>query len=554
MIRGPRSARQRRRTAPLLAIAAAVLVVLVVLGSVGLYFTRTKEAPARGGILTEGIVIDLSAGGGTGFSMLPAFAEAPPSRDVAALLYRGLTRTGPDGRPQPELATRWEVDAGVKVFTFHLRKGLKWSDGAELTSADAVYTLGVLQDSSLAQTQAGRTWGGVTVAAPDPLTVVYTLPAPSAGFVNLTRLGLLPQHFLKPRPVAGLRDTTDAPTSGPFRIDRVERDRVALRRNRHTFEPAWLDGIDLKLFTSSTAAVQALVLGDIDTFAGLMPSDAAHVSSTLNRRVLRSGSFAYTELLFNQKQPVLADVTIRKAIYQALDRRRLIANLLQGFGRLDGSPIPPTISWAAAPDPGVATNRAAAAKALDAAGWKQPKAGAVRVNKDGTALELKLAAVDLDPYNTVANQAVSDLRAVGIRTKLSLMSGQQLLAQLQGRNFDIVLTALDNGPDPDIYVFWHSSQAVTGGFNFSGMPKDAFLDKDLEDGRFNYDIKTRKTAYLDAQKILRENVAAGFLFSPDVLIGFNNRVKGVRVNRAMESGGRYDFVSDWYVESQRVSK
>ena len=118
----------------------------------------------------------------------------------------------------------------------------------------------------------------------------------------------------------------------------------------------------------------------------------------------------------------------------------------------------------------------------------------------------------------------------------------------------MVLTALDNGPDPDIYVFWHSSQAVTGGFNFSGMPKDAFLDKDLEDGRFNYDLKTRKTAYLDAQKILRDNVAAGFLFSPDVLIGFNNRVKGVRVNRAMESGGRYDFVSDWYVESQRVGK
>jgi peptide/nickel transport system substrate-binding protein len=554
MSRGLRSARPRPRVPPRLALAAAALVVLVVLASVGLYFVRTKEAPARGGVLTEGVVIDLSAGGGSGFSLLPAFADAPPSRDVAGLLYRGLTRTGPDGRPQPELAAKWEVDGGVKVFTFHLRRSLKWSDGVPLTSADAVYTLGVLQDTSLAQTQAGKTWGGITVAAPDPLTVVYTLPAPSAGFVNLTRIGLLPQHTLKPRPVAGLRDTTDAPTSGPFRIDHVERDRVVLRRNLHAFEPPWLDGIDLKLFTNSTAAVQALLAGDIDISAGLMPSDAARVSSSLNRRVLRPGSFAYTELLFNQKQPTLADVAVRRAIYQAIDRRRAIANSLQGYGRLDGSPIPPSIGWAAAPDLGIATNRTAAAKALDGAGWKQLRKGAVRVNKDGAPLELKLAAVDLDPYRMVATQAVADLRAVGVRTKLNLLSGQQLLAELQGRNFDMVLTALDNGPDPDIYVFWHSSQAVTGGFNFSGMPRDAFLDKDLEDGRFTYDLKTRKAAYLDAQRILRQDVAAGFLFTPDVLVGFNNRVKGVHVNPAIESGGRYDFVSDWYVESQRVSK
>src|SRR3979409_2763220 len=101
----------------------------------------------------------------------------------------------------------------------------------------------------------------------------------------------------------------------------------------------------------------------------------------------------------------------------------------------------------------------------------------------------------------------------------------------------MVLTPLDNGPDPDIYVFWHSTQSVTGGFNFSGMPKDAFLDKDLEDGRFNYDVKTRKAAYLDAQKILRQNVAAGFLFSPDIVVGFNNPVKGAPPNTAIARGG-----------------
>jgi peptide/nickel transport system substrate-binding protein len=535
------------------AAIAVVLVALLILTATGLYFLRTREAPVRGGILTEGVVIDPTAGGGGGgFSLLPGFADAPPSRDVAGLLYWGLTRTGPDGRPLPLLASRWEVDASVKTFTFHLRPGLKWSDGAMITASDAVYTLGVLQDPSLAQTQVGQAWGGITVAAPDRLTVVYTLPSPSAGFVNLTRLGILPEHALKPRPVAALRDTADAPTSGPFRVDHVERDRVLLRRNPHASEPAWLDGIDLRLFNSGAAAVEALLAGDIDSFAGLSPGDASRVASSLNQKLLRSGSFAYAEILFNQQQTALADPALRRAINLAVDRRRLIDGPLRGFARPDGSPIPPTISWAAA-DTGTGFDPRAAARALDAAGWKRPRPGAVR-QKDGADLALALAAEDLDPYSAVARQTVSDLAAVGVNVKLRLVPSLQLVALLQARRFDMVLTALDNGPDPDIYVLWHSTQSVPGGFNFSGMAQDPPLDKDLEDGRFNYDFKKRRSAYIDAQKILREDAVADFLFCPDILVGYNKRVKGLRFDAAIDGAGRYDFVSDWYLQSRRVWK
>jgi peptide/nickel transport system substrate-binding protein len=505
----------------------------------------------RGGVITEGVVIDAS--NGTGFSLLPAFADAPPARDVASLLYWGLTGTGPDGRPRPKLATRWEVDAAVKTFTFHLRPGLKWSDGVALTSADALYTLRVLQDAALGRTQLGQAWSGVTASAPDPLTVVYNLPAPSAGFVNLTRTGLLPEHTLKARTVASLRETTDAPTSGPFRVQSLARDMVALRRNSHTVEPPWLNGIDLRLFTNPSAALQAFIAGDIDTLAGLSPADGSQVASTINRRLLSAGSFAYTELLFNQKQPALSDGKVRIAINQAVDRRGLIQAQLMGFARLDGSPIPPAIAWAAASSRGLGPDRVAASKSLDASGWKRARVGKIR-QKDGVELRLHLTAATTGTYSRVARGIAADLIAVGVGVNLDLVSDADLLAKLQARNFEMALTALDNGPDPDIYVLWHSSQAAAGGFNFSGMPADAFLDKDLEDGRFNYDLKTRKAAYLDAQKILRADLPAVFLYSPDLLVAFNNRVHGVRLNPAMETTGRYDFVSAWYLNTQRVWK
>ena len=532
-------------------LAGVLIAVPVIATSVGLYFARTHEVPVRGGVITEGVVIDSS--NGTGFSLLPAFADAPPALDVASLLYRGLTGTGPDGRPRPGLATKWEVDAAVKKFTFHLRAGLKWSDGVALTSADALYTLRVLQDAALGRSQVGQAWSGVTAGAPDPLTVVYSLPAPSAGFVNLTRTGLLPEHTLKARTVASLRDTTDAPTSGPFRVRSLARDLVALRRNSRSFEPPWLDGIDLRLFTNTGAALQAFLAGDIDTLAGLSPADGSQVASAINRRLLSAGSFAYTELLFNQKQPALSDGKVRTAINEAVDRRGLIQGQLMGFGRLDASPIPPAITWAAASSRGLALDRGAAAKTLDASGWRRAGIGRIR-QKDGVELRLHLTAATTGVYSRVARSIAADLTVVGVGVNLELVSDADLLAKLQARNFEMALTALDNGPDPDIYVLWHSSQSAAGGFNFSGMPADAFLDKDLEDGRFNYDIKTRRAAYLDAQKILRADQPAAFLYSPDLVVAFNNRLHGVRLNPAMETTGRYDFVSGWYLNTQRVWK
>jgi ABC-type transport system substrate-binding protein len=118
----------------------------------------------------------------------------------------------------------------------------------------------------------------------------------------------------------------------------------------------------------------------------------------------------------------------------------------------------------------------------------------------------------------------------------------------------VALNPVRNGPDPDIYVFWHSSAGTPPGLNFSGMAKNVFLDKDLEDGRYNADTKARRDAYADAQKLLSENKPAVFICSPDLLVGINNRVRGYRLYRAAESSGRLEFAQDWYVNTRRVGR
>jgi peptide/nickel transport system substrate-binding protein len=524
---------------PALAVLAAVLVAalgvglgLVALGGLG------REVPLSGGHVREALVVDGP------LTLVPAFAETPNSRDVSGLLYRGLTRSGADGKPVGELAKDWTVDAGAKTFTFHLRKGLRWSDGAPLTSSDVLYTMSVLQSDADAKSATGQAWAGISATAPDGVTIVYSLPQSSAAFLALTSIGILPEHSLKPRAVKTLRQVTDAPTSGPFVVAHAFKDHIDLARNNHAFEKPYLDTMELRLYDSRDRAVQALVDGEVDVFGAMTAAEAKRVAQSMNRRVVAGSTFAYAELLFNQKNALLADDHVRKALGLAVDRKTLVDHVLAGYARTDESPVPPAISWAALSTKTPALDLNAAGRELDAAGWK--KQGQYRV-QDGKRLTLRLATADADPYTSVAAAIRSDLARLGITTTTQSRSPEALLNLLESRQFDMALTAVDNGPDPDMYVFWHSSQAGPGGFNFSGMPKNDDLDKELETGRSTPDYAARRKAYLDAQKAILADNAGLFLYTPQSLVGARDAVKGISLPAG---GARYDLVQGWYVNTR----
>lgn len=537
--------RRRRIPGPLLVLVLVLVAALVAGGGLGAYFLSTRLAPAPGGSVTEGLVLDGP------LVLLPPFASTQNSKDVGALLDRGLTRFGADARPEAELAESWEVDPASKTFTFHLRPGLKWSDGVPLTSADAVFTLSVLHDQSLSQTLIGQAWAGVGVSSPNADTIVYSLPSPSAAFLSLTAIGLLPEHYLKPRPVAGMAEILDAPTSGPFRFDSADRNLVTLKRNPNAFEPPLLDQLELRRFDSSAEAVQALLAGDIDVLAQLGPDDANTVAHSPNRRLLRAASFSYVQVLFNQKQPALADVAVRRAISQGINQQRLIDEVVRGWAHLADSPIPAAIRWLGGGDSRPGYDKAAAATALDTAGWTRT---ATSRAKAGQELSLVLIASDVDPYPALARRLKADLGDIGLKVDIRQQPESQLVDSLTKREFDLAVTPFDSGPDPDVFALWHSSEGGAGGTNFSGMPKDPFLDRALEDGRFSSDLATRVAAYAEVRRILRENAAAAFLYSPDQVIGVNNRLSGVRLNPGIETWERYEYVQEWYVNSKRVGR
>jgi peptide/nickel transport system substrate-binding protein len=537
----------------LLASAAGVLllVLLTVLVLVFRSAILAPEAPRPGGTYVEGVVGQLG-------SLNPLYGEATAGpNDLDALLFEPLVRVLPTGTVQGRLAARWDVSPDGRSYTFTLRPNARWSDGTPVTSDDVVFTVRTVQDPQFPGTLVSQSWKDIIATAVDAGHVRFALPGHNAGFLaNLELLDIVPSHLLAGKAMAEIASA--APNlnpvgTGPFRMVAQLADRIQLERNPFAWRRPWLESMTIRSFPSQTAALDALDRGQIDGLANLTPSGSAQEHANKQVGVLTTSTYQYAELLFNLKtdEPYFQDVRVRQAIARAIDRTAIIRDVLGGQAVPDDGPIPRSITWAydsAAQQPSY--DPTAAARLLDDAGW--PLLNGIRT-KGTTSLSFGLTvSSDVPPYERVAEKVAAQLGQVGIVAEVRPVTTASLIHDyLNPRTFDMTLTAFDNGPDPDVYSFWHSSQAHPGGFNFAGMKKNVFIDGDLEDGRNTLDLKARAKAYATFQEDFAKEIPAVFLYSPRYVMAVNRRIHGVRLDSAIEPEERYAYISDWYIEVGR---
>ena len=540
-----------RRGLLTLGVGVPLLGLVTVLVLVFRSVVLAPEAPRPGGSYIEGVVGQLG-------SLNPIYGEATAGpNDLDALLFDPLIRVLPTGSVEARLASRWDVTPDGRTYTFTLRPNARWSDGTPVTADDVVFTVRTVQDPQFTGAVLNQSWKDIIATAIDPGHVRFALPGHNAGFLaSLELLDIVPSHLLAGRSIAEIASA--APNlnpvgTGPFRLVAQSADRIQLERNPYAWRRPWLDTVTIRSFPSQTAALDALDRSQIDGLANLTPSGAAQERASRQVNVLAASTYQYAELLMNLKsdEPYFQDINVRQAIARAIDRTAIIQDVLGGQAVPDDGPIPRSLTWAydsATQQP--AHDPAAAATLLDNAGWTL--VNGVRT-KGGTSLSFGLTvSSDVPPYERVAEKIAEQLAAVGIMAEVRPVTTASLIHDyLNPRTFDMTLTAFDNGPDPDVYTFWHSSQSHPGGFNFSGMKKNVFIDSDLEAGRSTLDLATRAKAYTTFQEDFAKEIPAVFLYSPRYVIAINRRIHGVRLDAAIEPPERYAYISDWYVEVGR---
>ncbi len=505
-----------------------------------------SESSASGGRYVEGIV-------GLPSRPTPLFARANPvDADLAALLFSGLTRITGDGTPTPDLAERWDVTPDGLAYTFILRPDLVWHDGRPLTAQDVAFTVSAVQSPGFqGSSSLAARWTGITVLTPDERTVVFRLPAPSAAFLALAALGIVPRHLLNGLGPAELIEAPATRTTignGPFRLMRMDLTGARLEPNPiyHLGTPG-LEAIELRFYPDDASLIRALARREIDgALLSARPSSEA-LGAVVARPQLHATPLveaSYTVLYVNNQREPLFEPALRRALAASIDRTALIAeddSALPGDG-----PIVPG-SWAYAPG-GWAT-RAQAEALFIAAGWRRVASGPLQ--RDGKILRLELLTNDDPQRVTLAEAIAAQLRGFGVEATVRALSPSELLGRhINNREYDLLLFGWQADVDPDPYGGWHTSQIASGGRNVAGF-HDLEADRLLEQARLTLDTAERKDLYMRWQARYAD-------LAPSVVLHYSRRLyvqprnlTGGSASVLFEPASRFTGVHEWHIAREK---
>jgi peptide/nickel transport system substrate-binding protein len=548
-----------RRLSGAAALAALLALSACQSGVSALPIART--GPVSGGQVVEAVA-------GTPGPLNPLFEQGANEREIDSLIYQGLTTINPKQQVVGLLAKSWTMSQDGLSYAFTLRNDVRWADGAPFNADDVMFTFATFQSPDY-QDPTQQLWKDVAVEKVNAQQVKFTLKAPSAAFPLALRQAILPKHLFQGVAIA---DMTRSPRSGaraigtgPFKVASISSDRhvVTLDRNPYANPRPYLDHFVFRSYPTPADAMDAVSRGEADTFGDLVPQGAAALAKQPGLNLMQISTFNFVAVLFNLTPDLSVyfnPPAVRQALTKAIDRKRIVNNVLEGHADPASGPIPPT-DWAYSRQTAekYPYNPAQAAKALQDAGWTMNLQTGV-LEKGGRSFQVHLVTADAYPYRQVAESVRDQLRLVGVQVLIEPVPASVLVSKyLVGKQFQLALADFENGSDPDQSGLWHSGAAADS-LNFTSadrLPKQALIDKDLEDGIgkiesgvVKTDEATRRATYADFQDLMADAAPAIFLFEPHYTYVVSRRVRGVHTNPVIEPTDRFEYVTDWFATTQ----
>jgi peptide/nickel transport system substrate-binding protein len=494
----------------------------------------------------------------------PIVANEQGSTEVNNLLHVSLTDI--DNITQQDvglIAKSWEFSDGGRTITFHLRRGLRFSDGHPLTSADVRFSFDVVMDDSVPNAirdgltdvdpATGRTLK-YTYDAPDSLTFRITSPRPSAMMLSsVSAIRVIPKHVLEAPWRAGQFASaygTDTPpaklvTSGPWRLaEFVPDQKVVVERNPYWFgvdasgrRLPYLDQVVFLIVKDQNAAALKFHAGELDGLDNVRPEDYAgytsaqareafelhDVGTSLNTNFLwfnlnrakrdsagiRSGGPAVGALKFSWfNRP-----EFRRAVSKAIDREALIRGPFRGYAHKNwGLLTSGNRTWFDSTLAGDDFDPAGSKALLAAIGFRDRNGDGVLEDAAGHALSFSIMT---NGDNTVRKDMLTlicdDLAKVGIKAVPAPVEMNALVAHIRNDfQYDACLLGLGAAvpPDPGMYPNLVKSSGLTHYWHVK-QPKPSTPEEARLDGLFGQNVGTtdmaeRRRTYHEIGTILNQ--------------------------------------------------
>lgn len=461
------------------------------------------------------------------------------------LLFNYLVKWNDRGELVADVATEVPTlsNGGIspdgKTITYHLRSGLRFSDGTPLTARDCVYSIEAVQNPrNNVQTRYG--YDRIASAqAPDATTLVLHLREPFAPLLTLVLapqgFPILPRHVLAQYPDFNHLSFNEHPVgAGPYVVRRWTRsDRVELDANPWYFggKPR-IAHLVIRFVPDSNTAINQLHTGEAQGFFNDQNmGDLPLLASLTNVHVIRTPINAVGALIFNTQDPITQDPRVRRALTQALDIPSLVAKTYRGAvdARDAGRGL---FEWAYDPrSPLVAPyDPRNAQRLLDASGWHRRPDGTRE--KGGRTLDILLLIQANTPGDEIIASAIQQAeRQIGVTVTIKPFNVTQFAAPAEsggpvyGGKFQMALYPFVNGDDPDVTDQFACANVPPHGYNKSRVC-DRQLDELLTRGRTTYDPQQRKAIYSKIQARLSELLPIVLLYQRREIDAFDTRVHG----------------------------
>lgn len=510
------------------------------------------EVPARGGTYTEGLI-------GSPRFVNPILALSETDRDLVALIYSGLMKANSDGTLSPDIAESYRLSEDNLTYTFTIRDDALFHDGQAVTAEDVAFSVRMAQSAEIKSPRRAN-WEGVTAVVLDAKTISFTLKTPYAPFLENTTLGILPQTLwrgVSPDEFPFSALNTKPVGSGPYRLHSVKQNNSGipveyrLKAFSRGVRVPFIDQFVFRFYQNTDALKVALNQGEISAAHSL---DPAEVAAPI---VLNEAAFGRIfGVFFNQNQnDIFLEEAVRRALDTALDKQAIIDTVIGSYGSVIDGPLPLESTREDGSVVVSAEERIGDAKTmLESAGWKRNEEGIFekKVKKETKRLSFSLATSNAPELKETAEMVARTWRALGAEVELQFFEQTDLNTEvLRPRKYDALLFGLVIGHDLDLFAFWHSSQRNDPGLNIA-LYASIDADKQLEQARTEYDTELRREKAVAAAKIIEDEQAAVFIYTPHFLYLIPKDIRGITLGTIVTPSDRFASVEEWYMRSARV--
>ncbi len=556
-------------------VVFAGLTIILLLSTVAILESINKtlmvKIPMHGGVISEGII-------GTPRFINPILANSPADLDMVALIYSGLMRKNTDGTLTPDLAEKYDVSKDGLIYTFTLKDNIFFQNGSPVTADDVIFTINKAKDSVI-KSPRRVDFDGVTTNKIDDKTIQFNLKQPYPSFLENATIGIMPASLWNSSGIE-LNDANTSPIgSGPYMIKNVVRESSGVIDSyelsafqKFVLGEPYISTINLHFYGGEDSLVNALENKEVDQISSITPLDA-DILKERNFQIQGSVLPRVFGLFFNQNQnQIFTDKVVTNAIDQAIDKDKIVRDVLFNYGVVIDDAIPPNFADYQSLAAKNSNSREQILQNIQANlakdGWskgpdgflqktakgKKPAKGKPATSGKTTTLQFSISTGNAPDLAKTAELIKEDLSEIGMKVDIKTFEvGNLNQSVIRPRNYDALLFGEIVNHESDLFAFWHSSQRKDPGLNVA-MYTNPKVDKILEDASTTIDEASRIKKYAQFESEIKKDMPAVFLYSPKFIYVLSSNIKGLSVDHIISPADRFENVYSWYTETENVWK